>query len=82
MSEVNKVVARFLDGTTMKGTTEDFFAKAGRLEAAKQRAEEMIRAELLTPPADEQDLDDEEDEEPSPMAEVMQAWKAHLEDEE
>lgn len=26
MGEVNKVVARFLDGTTLKGTTEDFFA--------------------------------------------------------
>lgn len=25
MSEVNRVVARFLDGTTIKGTTEDFF---------------------------------------------------------
>lgn len=25
MSEVNRVVARFLDGTTLKGTTEDFF---------------------------------------------------------
>lgn len=25
MSEVNRVVARFLDGTTLKGTTDDFF---------------------------------------------------------
>lgn len=25
MSEVNRIVARFLDGTTVKGTTEDFF---------------------------------------------------------
>ena len=26
MGEVNKVVARFLDGSTLKGTTEDFSA--------------------------------------------------------
>lgn len=25
MSELNRVVARFLDGTTLKGTTEDFY---------------------------------------------------------
>lgn len=40
----------------------------------------MIRAELLTPPYEDQDLDDLE-KEPSPLAEVIQAWKAHLEDE-
>ncbi len=51
---------------------EDFFSKAGRVEAAKMRAEEMIRAELLTPPVEEQDVDEPE---PDPLAEVRQAWR-------
>lgn len=36
---------------------EDFFHKAGRIEAAKMRAEEMIRDELLIPPVEVQDSD-------------------------
>jgi hypothetical protein len=57
---------------------EDFFVKAGRIEAAKLQAEEMIREELLTPPVDEQDLDDGDG--PGPLADVIQAWREVAED--
>lgn len=52
---------------------EDTFTKSGRIEAAKMQAEEMIRAELLTPSEDQQD--DEPGEGPGPMAEVIEAWR-------
>ena len=59
---------------------EDFFGKAGRIEAAKMQAEEMIRAELLTPGEDLQELEPG-DEEAGPIAEVIDAWRQALTDE-
>lgn len=56
---------------------EEFFTKVGRVEAAKLQAEEMIRADLLTPPADDQEP--EEGEGPGPLAEVMRAWRDLME---
>ena len=53
---------------------EDFFTKAGRVEAAKMQAEEMIRAELLTPPDELQESD--EGDGPGPLTEAMQAWRS------
>lgn len=38
----------------------------------------MIREELLTPPVDEQDLDDGDA--PGPLADVIQAWREVAED--
>ncbi len=52
---------------------EGTFAKAGRIETAKMQAEEMIRADLLTPSEDQQDEDPGEA--PGPMAEVIEAWR-------
>ena len=51
---------------------EDFYHKAGRIEAAKMRAEEMIRAELLVPPPEVQ----EDNDQPGPLSDVMEAWRA------
>lgn len=59
---------------------EDFHTKVGRIENAKRRAEEIIRAELLTPPPEVQEPEPLEDE-PDPLAEVRQAW-IDLENEE
>lgn len=56
---------------------EDFFSKVGRIEAAKLQAEELIRAEWLTPPADEQEPD--EGDEPGPLAEVNRVWRDLME---
>lgn len=56
---------------------EDFFHKAGRIEAAKLQAEEMIRQEWLIPPAD--DWDPEEGDQPGPLAEVARAWQDLME---
>lgn len=52
---------------------EDFHHKAGRIEAAKMRAEEIIRAELLVPPQELQEADDPD--QPGPLAEVIEAWR-------
>lgn len=57
---------------------EGFFSKAGRIEAAKLRAEEIIRDQWLTPPSEVQDLD-EEAEAPDPLAEVRAAMRDLLE---
>lgn len=57
---------------------EEFFHKAGRIEAAKAQAMEVIRAEWLVPPEDLQE--DEDGDQPGPMAEVMEAWQALIED--
>lgn len=51
---------------------EDFQTKVGRIENAKLRAEEILRAELLTPPPEVQASEPED--EPDPLAEVRQAW--------
>lgn len=60
-------------GGTGPGGGEDFHHKAGRIEAAKMRAEEMIRAELLVPPQELQEADDPD--QPGPLAEVIEAWR-------
>lgn len=52
---------------------EDYFHKAGRIEAAKMRAEEMIRNELLIPPAEVHDPDGGDD--PAMLTDVMVAWR-------
>jgi hypothetical protein len=57
---------------------EDFFTKAGRVEAAKMQAEEMIRADLLIPPEELQEP--EEGAGPGPLNEVMQAWRGVLDE--
>ena len=57
---------------------EDFFTKAGRVEAAKMQAEEMIRADLLIPPEDLQEP--EVGAGPGPLTEVMQAWRGVLDE--
>lgn len=59
---------------------EDFHMKVGRIENAKLRAEEIIRADLLTPPPDVQECEPGEDE-PDPLAEVCQAWRDLMNDE-
>ena len=59
---------------------EDFFHKAGRITAAKMRAEEIVRADLLTPPADSQEQD-EDLAAPDPLAEVYQALQEYLDEE-
>jgi hypothetical protein len=59
---------------------EDFFHKAGRIEAAKMSATEIIRAEMLLPPAEV--LEPEEGEnDPDPLAEVYQAMREYLDEE-
>lgn len=47
---------------------EDLYQKWGRLNAAKQQAEEIVIADLLTPPREqwEDDPETEEDEQPDP----------------
>jgi hypothetical protein len=57
---------------------ENLFSKAGRIEAAKMQAEEMIRAELLTPPEELQEPDEGDD--PGPLGDVMQAWRSVLDE--
>ena len=57
---------------------EDSFTKAGRIEAAKMQAEEMIRADLLIPPDELQEP--EEGARPGPLNEVMQAWRGVLDE--
>lgn len=57
-------------GPDRKGET--YLEKVGRLNAAKMQAEEIVRAEMLTPQAEDL-TEDEEDEDPSSMME------AHLE---
>lgn len=39
---------------------ETYMQKVGRIESAKLRAEEIVRADLLVPPPEVQDLTDEE----------------------
>ena len=57
---------------------EDFFTKAGRVEAAKRPAEEMSGADLLSPPDDLQEPDVGAG--PGPLTEVMQAWRGVLDE--
>ncbi len=48
-----------LEGPDIKGGT--YLEKVGRINAAKRQAEEIIRAEMLTP--QQEDLEDEEEDE-------------------
>lgn len=54
-----------LEGPDIKGET--YLEKVGRINAAKRQAEEIIRAEMLTPDAESQEEDPEEDEEDSTL---------------
>ncbi|RUQ19843.1 TnpV protein [Kocuria sp. HSID16901] len=62
---------------------EDFLAKWGRLNAAKQQAEEIVISEVLTPPRDqwETDLETEEDESPDPTWTAINQRIAQLDQE-
>jgi len=53
-------------------TGETYFAKIGRIENAKLRAEEIVRADLLMPPPDLQDLTEDEISDALPNDEVDQ----------
>lgn len=53
-------------------TGETYFAKVGRIENAKLRAEEVVRADLLMPPPDLQDLTEDEIDDALPSDEVDQ----------
>ena len=60
-----------LQGQDVPGETT--FAKIGRIENAKLRAEEIVQADLLTPPPDLQDLTEDEIEDNLPADPVDQA---------
>lgn len=47
---------------------ETYLEKVGRLTVAKMQAEEIVRAEMLTPQPEDLTEDEEEDEEPSEMS--------------
>ena len=53
-------------------TGETYFAKIGRIENAKLRAEEIVRADLLMPPPELQDLTEDEIQDNLPSDEVDQ----------
>lgn len=56
-----------LEGPDIKGET--YLQKVGRINAAKRQAEEIIRAEMLTPqPEDLEDEKEDEEDEPSLMS--------------
>ncbi len=59
---------------------ETYFEKVGRIENAKLRAEEIVRADLLTPPPEVQDLTDDEIEDQLPADELDQALQELRED--
>ena len=59
-----------LQGQDVPG--ESYFDKIGRIENAKLRAEEIVTADLLTPPPDLQDLTDDEIQDNLPTDEVDQ----------
>ena len=52
---------------------ETYLEKVGRLNAAKMQAEEIVRAEMLTPDPSVQEEPEEEDEEESGVARMLQA---------
>lgn len=53
---------------------ETYLEKVGRLNNAKMQAEEIVRAEMLTPPPEDQE-DEPEDEEPSSMSIALEYMK-------
>lgn len=59
-----------LQGPDVPGET--YFAKIGRIENAKLRAEEIVRADLLMPPAELQDLTEDEIDDNLPTDEIDQ----------
>ena len=52
---------------------ETYLEKVGRLNASKMQAEEIVRAEMLTPDPSVQEEPEEEDEEESGVARMLQA---------
>lgn len=55
---------------------ETYFEKVGRIENAKLRAEEIVRDELLIPPAEIRDQDEDEDLGLDPArAELIEFWQ-------
>ncbi|WP_417221204.1 TnpV protein [Arthrobacter sp.] len=52
-----------LEGPDIKGET--YLEKVGRINAAKRQAEEIIRAEMLTPQPEDQEAEPEDEEESS-----------------
>lgn len=61
---------------------EDFLAKWGRLNAAKQQAEEIVISEVLTPPRDQWETDPQDEAEtPDPMWSQINQRIAQLEQE-
>lgn len=66
-----------LQGPDVPGET--YFQKVGRIENAKLRAEEVVREELLVPPAEIRDSEDEESEDlglDPARAEQVEFWQA------
>lgn len=57
-----------LEGPDVPGET--YFEKVGRIQNATLRAEEIVRADLLMPPPDVQDVTDDEIEDNLPADEV------------
>lgn len=55
-----------LEGPDIKGET--YLQKVGRINAAKRQAEEIIRAEMLTPQSEELEEDEEDQAEPSMLS--------------
>ena len=54
---------------------ETYLEKVGRLTAAKMQAEEIVRAEMLTPQPEDLEEDPDEDEEPSTTSIVLEHLK-------
>lgn len=65
------MLTRQLQGPDQPG--ESFFDKVGRINMAKMQAEEIVRAEMLTPPQEQwEDQDETEDDWVSPFEEFNQ----------
>lgn len=64
--------------------SEGYLEKVGRLQAAKNQAEEVVRETVLTPPQEMWETEDEPDEEPDETFQALQAMRRaalELEDE-
>lgn len=69
LEQVTTLTAQ-LEGHDLPGETT--FDKIGRIQNAKLRAEEIVRADLLMPPPEVQDLTDDEIQDAMPEDEVDQ----------
>lgn len=69
LEQVTTLTAQ-LEGPDLPGETT--FDKIGRIQNAKLRAEEIVRADLLMPPPEVQDLTDDEIQDAMPKDEVDQ----------